>query len=322
MTYRIVLLDPTTPDRADRLRAFLPAGFTLTHATTRGDDHLIEIIRDADFAIAGQVGVSGTVLAAARRLKLLHKWGVGTDNLDLEAARHLGIAVARTTSSNAVPVAEFTIALMLAALRYVPLAHEQLRQGRWVRFDALPGPARQLSGRTVGLVGFGAIGQHVAALLRAFNCRILYTQRSRLDATEEAARGVNYAPLSDLLASADIVSLHCPLTAETANLIDAAALASMQASAVLINVARGGIVVETDLIDALKRRAIRCAAMDVFAVEPLPVDSPLLTLDNLILTPHLAATTDDTFAPSVTRMFENMQRVALGQPLPKRDRVV
>lgn len=320
MPKSIVLLDMTSPARADHLRALLPPGFVLTHGTAPGEAHMKEIIAEADYAITGQVGVSGDVLRAARKLRLLHKWGVGVDNIDLAAARALGIQVARTTGSNAVPVAEFTLGLMLAALRFVAYGHAELKQGRW-RTGQLPGPTFTLSGKTVGLVGFGAIGQTVAKLLNGFGCTILYSKRRPLAADEEAALGVRHAPLPDLLARSDVISLHCPLTPETTGLIDAAAFGRMKPTAVLVNVARGGVVNEADLIAALAAKRIAGAAMDVFSIEPLPADSPLLGLDNLVVTPHLAAIAADNFAPTVKRMFDNILRVSRGEPVAERDRV-
>ena len=262
------------------------------------------------------------MLRAARRLKLLHKWGVGVDNIDTRAARELGIKVARTTGSNSVPVAEFTIGLILATLRFQALGHERLRQGRWMAFNQMPGETFCISGKTVGLIGFGAIGQAVASRLRGFECKILYNKRSPLAPAEEAELGVTFATTDQLLTSSDIVCLHCPLTPDTTNLIDKSALSRMKPSAVLINVARGGVVVEADLAQALRDRTIRGAAMDVYSIEPLPGDSELLTLDNIVVTPHLAAATADTFEPTVRRMFDNMVRVARGDAVPERDLVV
>ncbi len=322
MTETIVLLDMTTPARADELRALLPPGFVLTHGTERGEAHMKDIIAEADYAISGQVGVSRAVLSAARRLKLLHKWGVGVDNIDIEAAREFGIKVARTTGSNATPVAEFALGLMLAALRYIPYGHAELRNGVWRPGGQLPGSTYLLSGKTVGLIGFGAIGQTVARLLRGFGCTVLYNKRHPLPAAEEAALGARHAPVAELLAQSDVVSLHCPLTPATANLIDSAALATMKRSAVLVNVARGGVVDEAALADALRRRVIGAAAMDVFSIEPLPADSELIGLDNIIITPHLAAIAADIFAPTVRRMFANMQHVARGEAVPEYDSVV
>jgi phosphoglycerate dehydrogenase-like enzyme len=321
MPETIVVLDPLAPERADRLRALLPPGFVLTHGTARGDDHLKEIIAEADYAISGQVGVSGEVLRAARKLKLLHKWGVGVDNLDTATARELGIKVARTTGSNAVPVAEFALGLMLSVLRHISFGHAELQKGNW-RTGRLPGDTFTLSGKTVGIVGFGAIGTTLARLLKGFGCTILYAKRQPLDAAEEAALGVKHATLAELLAQSDVVSLHCPLTPQTANMIDKAAFETMKKTAILINVARGGIVKEDDLIAALRARQIAGAAMDVFETEPLPPDSPLLGIDNLVVTPHLGAIASDVFAPTVTRMFDNIARVSRGEAVPERDSVV
>ncbi|WNJ90212.1 2-hydroxyacid dehydrogenase [Bosea sp. 685] len=321
MPETIVLLDMTSPDRAEKLRALLPPGFVLTHGTARGDEHMKEIIAEADYAISGQVGISADVLRAAKKLKLLHKWGVGVDNIDVAAAKELGIKVARTTGSNAVPVAEFTLGLMLSTLRYIGYGHAELKKGHWAT-GHLPGETFMLSGKTVGIVGFGAIGKNVAKLLKGFGCTILYSKRQPLSATEEAALGVKHATMAELLAQSDVVSLHCPLTPETTNLIDKAAFAAMKKTAVLINVARGGVVNEADLVVALRAKDIAGAAMDVYSVEPLPPESELLTLDNLVVTPHLAAMAADNFAPTVARMFANMAHVSRGEPVPPLDLVV
>lgn len=321
MPETIVLLDLTTPERADKLRALLPEGFVLTHGTARGDEHMKEIIAEADYAIAGQVGVSAEVLRAAKKLKLLHKWGVGTDNLDLDAARALGIRIARTTGSNAVPVAEFALGLALSALRFIAYGHAELKKGEW-RTGRLPGETFMLSGKTVGIIGFGAIGQNLARLLKGFGCTILYNKRRPLDANEEAALGAKFASIPELLAHSDVISLNCPLTPETANLIDRKAFQAMKKTAVLVNVARGGVVVEADLIEALNSGEIAGAAMDVFETEPLPPDNPLLKVEKLVVTPHLAAMAADNFAPTVKRMFANMAHVSRGEPVPERDLVV
>ena len=320
MTERIVVLDAISPAVAERLRALLPHGFELTHGTAPGDDHLKEIIAEADYAVSGQVAVSGEVLRAAKRLKLLHKWGVGVDNLDIETARELGIKVARITGSNSVAVAEFTIGLMICALRHIPHVHLDLHRGKW-RNGRGHAPFL-LSGKTVGLVGLGAIGKAVVRRLSGFGCSFLYTKPHRLSAADEDDLGVVFAELPELLCRADVVSLHCPLTPDTARLIDRAAFAAMKPTAVLINAARGGIVVEDDLVRALRNGVIHAAAVDVYESEPLPADSPLLGLDNLTLTPHLGAINADTFVPNARRMLANIARVSRGEAIPAIDVVV
>jgi len=320
MTKTIVVLDPITPVTAERLRGLLPPGMQLTHGSARDEAHLQAIIADADYAISGQIAVPGSVLRAGKKLRLLHKWGVGVDNLDLDTARELGITVARTTGSNAVPVAEFTIGLMIACMRHLADGHAALGQRRWTGGN-FGRPSLQLSGKTVGIIGFGAIGQTLARLLQGFGCPILYNQRTRLDPAAKAALNARHVPVPELLAQADVVSLHCPLTPDTAGLIDRAALESMKSSAVLINVARGGVVIEGDLIWALQNRIIQAAAMDVYETEPLPEDSPLIGVPGLVLTPHIAAHAADNFEPTVRHMFGNIERVARGEPIPQRDLV-
>jgi phosphoglycerate dehydrogenase-like enzyme len=321
MTSHIVVLDPILEERAVRMRAMLPQGFRLSHATARDDEHLKQIIADADYAISGQRAVTADILRAAKKLKLLHKWGVGVDNFDLDAAREQGIKVARTTGSNALPVAESTVGLMLSLLRNIVPGHVLLQQGDWMGVRR-GGEGVLLTRRTVGLVGFGYIGKAVARMLRGFECRILYNKPTRLGAQEEAELGVTYVELSQLLAESDVVSLHCPLTPQTRDLIDYAALSSMKRSAILINMARGGIVVENDLIRALQDKIIRCAATDVYAQEPLPPDSPLLNLPNLVTTPHIAALANDTFEKSLRQIYNNVLRVEAGEPVDPADSVV
>lgn len=321
MTEKIVVLDPITDMTAKRLRALLPEGFVLAYAATRGEEHLKEIIADADYAIAGQVAVSGDVLRAANKLKLLHKWGVGVDNFDLDTARACGLRVARTTGSNALPVAEFTIGLILTAMRGIAFGHAELRKGEWAA-GRLPAETFLLSGKTVGIIGFGAIGTNLARLLRSFGCEILYNKRNRLEQAEEETLAVSYASVDDLLSKSDVVSLNCPLTPETAGLINKSSLHMMKKTAVLVNVARGGVVIEEDLVQALRDGIIHSAAMDVFEIEPLPSYSSLRTVDNIVLTPHLAAIAADTFVRNANHMLENIQRVSRREPLPERDVVV
>lgn len=322
MTETVVMLDMMPEARADHIRPFVPPGMIFKHGTARGDEHMKEIIADADYAIAGQVAVSGDVLRAARKLKLLHKWGVGVDNIDLVAARELGIKVARLTGSNAVPVAEFALGLAFAAMRGIAHGNAVLKTGEWRGPAGLPNTTYLLSNKTVGIIGFGAIGQSLARILRGFGCTVLYNKRTPLSAEQEKELNASYTGVADILARSDVVSLNCPLTPETANIINRESLQTMKKSAILVNVARGGIVVEDDLIWALKNKVIAAAAMDVFEIEPLPASSPLLQpLDNLVVTPHLAAIASDIFEPSVKRMFHNMSCVSRGEPVPEKDLV-
>jgi phosphoglycerate dehydrogenase-like enzyme len=229
--------------------------------------------------------------------------------------------VARTTGGNAVPVAEYTLGLILAASRHLAFGHSELKRGIW-RGVPLPHESLMISGKTVGIVGFGAIGQRVATLLSGFGCRILYTKRTRMEREAERQLNVEHASIDRILTESDIVTLHCPLTPETAGLIDGAALRKMKPSAILINVARGGIVDEDALYWALKKGELRAAATDVFETEPLPSDSPLLSLDNMVVSPHLAALAADNFEPVVRRMVANFERTERGEAVPEFETVV
>ena len=317
----VVFLDPIGEASAARVASLLPIGFTMRTATSRDLAYQKELIAEADFAVSGDIAVGEEVLRAAGRLKLLHKWGVGVDNFALDAARALNIKVARTTGSNAVPVAEFTVGLMLAVQRRIAKGHAHLQQGRWSK-SAISGESVMLSGKTVGIIGLGAIGRNVARMLGGFGCRILYAKPVPIERAEEERLGVARASLPDLLHEADIVSLNCPLTPLTRGMIDRAALTAMQDSAALVNVSRGGVVVEADLIWALQTGQIRAAATDVFDVEPTPPDNPLLHMDNVVVTPHCAALATDNFAATVRRMFDNMERVLRGEDVPALDLVV
>ncbi len=316
--WRVVLIDHLPPARIAAIRALAPPGLEFVAASADNPAHREALVADADAIITGQLPVDEQLIAAAPRLKVIHKWGVGVDAIALAAARSRGIVVARTTGSNALPVAEFTVGLMIAALRHIGHAHAQLKAGKWLG-GHMPYTPRLLSGRAVGLVGYGAIGRAVRRLLAGFGCAVLVTRQTEMTVAEQANEGVRQVALPDLLSAADVVSLHCPLTDATRGLIGAAQLALMKPGAVLVNVARGGVVDEAALIAALRSGHLLAAATDVFETEPLPADSPLLAVDNLIVTPHLAAVAADTFEPTVRRIFANIAAVAAGAMPPEGD---
>jgi phosphoglycerate dehydrogenase-like enzyme len=186
----------------------------------------------------------------------------------------------------------------------------------------LPSDTYMLSGKTVGIVGFGAIGRTVVRLLQGFGCRVLYTTPRPLSPADAAALGVTHADLPTLLAESDVVCLHCPLTDQTRGMIDRTALSAMKTTAILVNVARGGVVVEADLVWALQTGVIHGAATDVFETEPVDPANPLLSLTNVVLTPHIAAGASDNFANTIGQMFRNIACVARGEAVPASDLVV
>lgn len=323
MTYRIVLLDPATPDPIARFAAHVPGEFELTTAASRDPADQLAAIRDADFAITGGVPVTPEMMraGAASRLKAVHKWGVGYDNIDIDTAREVGVRVLRTTGSNAVAVAETAVALILAAQRNIVAGHVGLLEGEWAKGRLSP-TCTLIANKTVGLIGLGAIGVAVARMLGGFGCRILYTKPHPLSADEEAALGVTHVPLDVLLAEADIVSLHCALTPETARLIDAAALAAMKPGAYLVNTARGGVLDEDALAEAILSGHLGGAALDVFDEEPLPPGHRLIGLPRVVVTPHIAALAAESHGPTIERMIRNLADLAAGREPAALDVVV
>lgn len=249
------------------------------------------------------------LIAAAPRLRLIQKIGVGVNTIDLAAARARGIAVCNLPGANARAVAEMALLLMLACLRRLPQFDAGLRAGRWGASPAVQDRLGELGGRTVGLVGFGAVPQVLAPVLAALGCRVLYT------ATAPKSVPYEYRDLNSLLAEADVVSLHVPQTAETAGMVDAAALSRMKPGAVLVNTARGGLVDEAALVAALHSGQLGAAGLDVFAQEPASARNPLFAQDNVVVAPHVAWVTSGTFERSFATAAENVRRLAAGEPL-------
>ncbi len=273
------------------------------------DARLMQVLPDTDVLWHVLKPCTADMIAAAPRLRLIQKIGVGVNTIDLEAAKARGIPVCNLPGTNARAVAEMTLALMLATLRRVPRFDASLRNGIWSD-PLLQDGLGELGGRTVGLVGYGAIPRLLAPVLAAMGCRVLYTARSpRDDALGE------WRSLDALLSESDVVSLHVPQTPETTNMIDAAALARMKPDAVLVNTARGGLVDQAALVQALRDGRLAAAGLDVFAQEPPDADDPLLRLPNVVVAPHVAWLTTGTFDRSFTLAAENCRRLQAGEAL-------
>jgi phosphoglycerate dehydrogenase-like enzyme len=268
-------------------------------------------MRDAEVLLHVLEPVTAAVIDAAPRLRLIQKIGIGVNTIDLDAARRHGIAVCNMPGSNTQAVAEMTLLLMLATLRRLAQLDRLTRSGRgWGFQPELPDALGELAGRTVGLVGFGAVAKRLLPILQAIGAKVLYTsRRPALDAL------IPFLPMEELLPVADILSLHLPLTPETTGVVDAAAFAAMKRGSVLINTARGPLVDEAALLEALKRGHLRGAGLDVFAREPVAADDPLLALPNVVVTPHLAWLTEETLERSLTVITENCRRLAAGECL-------
>jgi D-3-phosphoglycerate dehydrogenase len=248
------------------------------------EEELLPILGGFDGMIAGDDRLTARVLEASRpRLRVISKWGVGLDSVDLEAAQRLGIRVFNSPGAFGVAVAEVALAYMLMLSRHVGQVDRAVRRGEW------PKPEGEgLAGKTLGLVGFGSIGQAIARRALAFDMTVLASDVKAADLSPLAPAGVTFAGLDRVVEQADSLCLACNLTPENRHLIDAATLARMKPSSYLINVARGPLVDEAALVEALLAGRLAGAALDVFETEPLPAGSPLSRLDNVVLGSHNA----------------------------------
>ncbi|WP_026930050.1 phosphoglycerate dehydrogenase [Glycomyces tenuis] len=258
----------------------------------RTGERLIDLVGPFDAVIAGTDPFTAEVLDAAPKLRVIGRTGVGYDNIDVEAATARGIAVCPTPGVNRQSVAEHTIGLLLAAARMIPQNVASVRGGGW---DQVSG--RELGGAVLGVVGLGAIGKLVATMAQGLGMTVI-AHDPFPDHEFAREHGIREAGLDELLGEADFVSLHLFLSPETRHLIDAAAIAKMKDGAFLVNAARGGVVHEDALADALASGKLAGAALDTVEVEPLPADSRLRGLDNLVVTAHIGAATVESRARS------------------------
>ncbi len=276
-------------------------------------DELRQRLAPADALIVrNRTQVGAALLDAAPRLRVVGRLGVGLDNIDVEACRARRIDVIPATGANAQAVAEYVIGAAMLLLRGAYTASAEVAGGGWPRAALSSG--REIGGKTLGIVGFGSIGRCVARLGRASGMRCIGCDAELPDAAPEwDEHGVAPRALGVLLAEADVVTLHVPLVAATRNLIDAARLAQMRPGAILINTARGGVVDEAAVAQALRSGHLGGAALDVFAQEPLPAGTPLAGCPNLLLTPHIAGVTAESNV-RVSTMIAERVAAALGAP--------
>lgn len=284
---RIVIPDDFPPvyQGHDELEALKPYGEVVLYGTKAADkQELIDRLKCADalINIRAYSRFDAEVMAALPDLKHIAILGTGTDNVDLEAATKHGIVVTNTPGASTVSVAELSIALMFAAARHVATADRAIRSGKWQHIQGI-----ELRGKTIGVVGLGAIGQEVAAMARAFGMKVVAWSLTR---DEERARriGAELVELDELLNVSDVVSLHLRASAQTTGIIGARELSLMKPTAILVNTGRGALVDEVALADALASGRLGAAGLDAFVQEPLPADSPLQKLENVVLTPHFA----------------------------------
>ena len=259
--------------------------------------------------------IDAEVIAAGRRLRVISQFAVGVDNVDLEAATARGLPVGHTPGVLTEATADMAFTLLMSAARRIPEGIEKVRAGQWRTWEPLGLLGADVWGATLGIVGLGRIGAAVAQRARGFEMRVLYHDSIRKPDLE-ATLGLEYTALDDLIAQADFVSLHCPLTSETHHLISTQALRRMKPTAILINSARGPVVDTDALLQALREGWIARAALDVTDPEPLPPDHPLLALPNCIVVPHIASATTTARKRMATMAAENLIAGLRGERLP------
>lgn len=311
MTGKIVFANHSA-DTDDLAREMAPDGFEMVFAPL-GSPEMTAALGDADFLV-GYVdrAVRVELYQSAPGLRLVQLLSAGYDRADIEAARRAGVPLANNGGANSVAVSEHAIMLMLAVSRSLIQQHTNVAAGRW-HGNRAP-RIHELRQRTLGIIGLGTIGKKTARLARAFGMHVIYYDIARLTEDEEDALGVRFRLLGELLREADIVSLHVPLNESTRHMIGAAELARMQPSAILVNTSRGSVVDEAALHAALAGGRLAGAGLDVFEQEPPPADNPLLALPNVVLTAHLAGPTWESNRTRLRNAFDNVQRVARGEP--------
>jgi D-3-phosphoglycerate dehydrogenase len=279
------------------LRLLADGGLEVDYRPKITPDELLTAVEGFDAVVVrSRTKIRADVIQRASRLKIIGRAGVGLDNIDVAAAREKGIVVCNSPESLTNAVAELALGLMLAAARGVGAGHHNLKNGKWIK-EALMGT--EIAGKTVGIIGFGRIGRRLAELLKPFGANVLAYDIIEPDHLVLEALGAKMVGLDELLESSDFISLHLPGGAEMRGFIGPDKLAKMKRTSFLVNTSRGEVVDENALVNALKSGSIRGAALDVFTVEP-PTNTELLSLDNVVLTPHVGGQTNEAQVSAAT----------------------
>lgn len=313
---KIVLLDAYAANPGDLswdgLREF---GEVTVYDRTAPEDVLARI-GDAEVVYVNKVRLDGQTLRQCKNLKLVSVLATGYNVVDTAAAKELGILVCNSPSYSTASVAQLTIAHLLELCSHVGALSDACHSGRWAAcpdFCFWDAPLMELSGKTMGIIGYGAIGRAVGAIAQALGMRLLVNARHPDPALESPT--CRYAPLDELLAQSDVVTLHCPQTPETTGLIDRARIAQMKDGAILLNTSRGGLIVEQDLADALRSGKLRGAAVDVVSQEPIRPENPLLAAPNCFMTPHVAWAPLEARQRLLAIARENLAAYCSGSPI-------
>jgi len=311
---KVVVTDFAFPDLSTEEQILSAAGCELSARRCKAEAELIELCKDADAVITQFAPVTSGVIGAMTRARAIVRYGIGVDNVDLDAARARGIPVCNVPAYCVDEVADHTLAFILGATRQVVSHTNHLRSGNWglaVPLSAM----KTLCNLTVGVIGFGRIGREVTRRLAPFKCKILVFDPA-VPPPEIERLGARPAALDDLWRTADLITLHCPSTPQTRKLVNRDTLARLKPGAILINVARGDLVDAPALVEALENGRLSAAALDVFDPEPIPANHPVLKMPNVILSPHVAAVSPT----AIKKLRETAATLALmavrGEPLP------
>jgi len=321
MTNKIVCLAPMPVEIIQHL---LPGeglesigGIEIVNANTMPENEIVEHLKDATIVIADftfNIAVTRTMILNAKHLKLIQNLSVGYQHIDIGACSEAGIKVGNTPGANDSGVAEHTIMLGLCLVKKMMYANRTTREMDWKFTDIRAG---EINGKCWGLIGMGSTGKAVAKRLIPFGVKSIYFDINRLDTALEDEYQIAYSEFKDLLKNADIISLHCPLTDETKKMIGNQEIELMKDTAILINVARGEVIDEKAVADALNNEKLGGAGIDVFSKEPIKKENPLLgiKMDNLILTPHIAGSTMESQFKIVSMAFNNIRNILTGKEL-------
>lgn len=306
-----IFLDSIAPEMKQVLLSHKPDDIQVLFWDELTEKEKSEKLAATDALLTATYRVDDKLLRRALKVKIVQKLGVGTDNIDSTAAAKYGIKVGNVPGGNTNGVAEMTIGLILDLYHKISLLDRETRAGDWSMWKYRH-CSYEMKNKVHGIVGFGNIGKRVAELSKAFGANLLYYSRTKATAETEKQYGVTYIELDELLQAADIVSIHLPLNPETRNLFNAEKLALMKSTAVLVNVGRGNVVNEQDLYQALVGGKLFGAAIDVWANEPAIANNPLLSLDNVVATPHVGGGTVDAAINNFQTSFQKIRETLRG----------
>lgn len=302
---RVALLEYFDPDIRPRLCQLAGQDIDLVFCASNDDADRAEALREAEYALVRSIRMPARLLEDAPRLRMIHQWGTGTDGIPIAEARARGLVVARSPGVNAPSVADLTLALMLACLRRIVQGDRLIRAGGWAEPD-LYEIGRDLTGATIGLVGYGAIAREVEKRLRGFDCTVLHSR---------ASGGADATPFDRMIRRVDVLSLHAPATPETRHMINRDTIACMKPGVVIINMARGELIDEHALTEALETGQVGAAGLDAHAPEPLPLDAPIRQAPNVVLAAHSGGRTRENFARLVSHWAGNIRAHARGEAI-------